>query len=272
MTADVMTPEQRSRCMRQIKSKDTSLELVVRSGLHRMGLRFRKHYARIPGSPDVAFPRARLAVFLDGDFWHGRMFRAWKGKLPDFWLRKITRNRARDASNRLEIRRMGWSFIRLWEHDVKEDLPGSLSRIADAVLKASSLAGVPPPAAALPARHVPQLSWRESAKAISRALGKQPRKAAARAGAKARDRAEDAKKPAVASKSVAFRTGRKTAHGTRENGKPEPGNSAAAGPPMTDTREDNDKEPPVTSVHGKQVTRRKSPPVQAGKASPEKCG
>jgi DNA mismatch endonuclease (patch repair protein) len=166
-----------------------------------MGLRFRKHYSPLPGTPDVAFPRARLAVFLDGDFWHGRGFETWKGKLPEFWLKKITRNRERDSADRDRIREMGWSVLRLWERDVKGDLAGSLSRIADSLLAASEAAGVPVPAGAAPDRAVPQTSWKEGARAAARALDRLRRKPSGKAGA----RSDGGKGRTLASKTVAFR-------------------------------------------------------------------
>jgi DNA mismatch endonuclease (patch repair protein) len=138
-----MTPEQRSYCMSRIKGKDTSLELRVRSELHRRGLRFRKNWKGLPGKPDVVFTRARLAVFLDGDFWHGRLFSSWKGKLKPFWLNKITRNRKRDEANRRKIRRMGWKVLRIWEHDVNRDLVGTVGRIVSAFREAAAAAGIP---------------------------------------------------------------------------------------------------------------------------------
>lgn len=71
---DPLTKAQRSYCMFQVKGKDTSLEQIVRSALHKHGLRFDKHVSDLPGKPDIVFPRHKIAVFLDGDFWHGYRF------------------------------------------------------------------------------------------------------------------------------------------------------------------------------------------------------
>ncbi|MDR1312251.1 MAG: very short patch repair endonuclease [Deltaproteobacteria bacterium] len=173
MPADSMTPEQRSYCMSRVKSKDTTMELVVRSELHRVGLRFRKNYAKLPGKPDVAFPRAKLAVFLDGDFWHGRDFSSWKGRLSEYWLKKITRNRERDQANFSEIRRMGWSVMRLWERDVKEDLAESIAKIVDSLDAAAAAAGAPAPGATVEAlKSSPSACWKDRAKALAKAPGK----------------------------------------------------------------------------------------------------
>ena len=130
---DNLTPEQRSFCMSRIKGKDTGLEMRVRSALHRRGLRFRKHAKDLPGKPDVVFRKARVAVFVDGDFWHGYRFPSWEDKVSDFWKKKINKNRERDAANHQKLRQMGWTVIRLWQHEVEEDLDACIDRVQEAV-------------------------------------------------------------------------------------------------------------------------------------------
>jgi len=130
---DNLTPEQRSFCMSRIKGKDTGLEMRVRSALHRRGLRFRKHVKDLPGKPDVVFRKARVAVFVDGDFWHGYRFPSWEDKVSDFWKKKINRNRERDAANHRKLRQMEWTVIRLWQHEVEEDFDACIDRILAAV-------------------------------------------------------------------------------------------------------------------------------------------
>lgn len=115
--------------MSQVKGKDTSIERLVRSELHRRGYRFRKHVQEIRGKPDIVFSRRKLAVFLDGDFWHGCEFPEWKGQLSDFWKRKIGKNIERDNRNVVALEEMGWHVIRIWEHELKEDFEGAVSRI-----------------------------------------------------------------------------------------------------------------------------------------------
>lgn len=127
---DTMTPEQRSRCMSRIRSKDTTPERMLRSALHQRGLRFRKHVAALPGSPDIVFTRAKVAVFVNGDFWHGYRFRRREARLSDYWRQKIKRNRARDAANFRTLRAAGWRVVRVWEHEVKHDTIGSAERIS----------------------------------------------------------------------------------------------------------------------------------------------
>lgn len=130
---DNLTPEQRSFCMSRIKGKDTGLEMRVRSALHRRGLRFRKHAKDLPGKPDVVFRKARVAVFVDGDFWHGYRFPSWEDKVSDFWKKKISKNRQRDAANHRKLCKMGWTVIRLWQHDVENNVVGCIDRIEVAV-------------------------------------------------------------------------------------------------------------------------------------------
>lgn len=130
---DRITPEQRSRLMAKVRSYDTTPERVIRSALHKKGLRFRKHVIDLPGRPDVVFTSPRVVVFVDGDFWHGYRFPAWKAKLPPYWQDKISRNRARDRRNFARLRSKGWMVIRVWEHELNKDLDACVARVTDAV-------------------------------------------------------------------------------------------------------------------------------------------
>lgn len=133
---DNLTPEQRSYCMSRVKGKDTGIELRVRSELHKRGLRFRKHVKDLPGRPDIVFSRAQVVVFVDGDFWHGYRLSSWEHKVADFWKEKIKKNRERDAKNRRRLRVMGWTVVRLWQHQVEKDFDGCIDRILLAVSSA----------------------------------------------------------------------------------------------------------------------------------------
>lgn len=133
--ADNLTPEQRRYCMSRVKGKDTGLEILVRSELHRKGFRFRKHVKDLPGKPDVVFVTAKVAVFIDGDFWHGYKFTSWEHKVSEFWKSKIWKNIERDITNRRKLRDMGWKVIRLWQHEIEENIEASINRIVSAVLK-----------------------------------------------------------------------------------------------------------------------------------------
>ena len=131
-----MTKAQRSYCMSRVRGKDTSLELLVRSALHRRGRRFFKHCRHLPGRPDVVFPSCKVAVFLDGDFWHGYRFPRWAGRLKPYWRAKIAGNRRRDRRNFRRLRAMGWRVVRVWEHQALHDLEGCIERVEKAVLPA----------------------------------------------------------------------------------------------------------------------------------------
>ena len=115
--------------MGRVRRKDTDLEQTVRSALHRKGYRFRKHVKGLPGTPDLVFTRHKLAVFLDGNFWHGYDFDSWKDKLKPFWRAKIERNMERDAQNVNDLEALGWRVLRIWQYEVKRDLPGVLARV-----------------------------------------------------------------------------------------------------------------------------------------------
>lgn len=135
---DNLTAEQRSYCMSRVKGKDTGIERRVRSELHRRGFRFRKHFRQLPGNPDVVFTRARVAVFVDGDFWHGYRLMEWEETLTPFWRVKIRRNVERDKKNHRMLRKSGWVVIRLWQHDIERNLQRCIDRIATAVEERSA--------------------------------------------------------------------------------------------------------------------------------------
>ena len=106
---------------------DTRPEVLLRTELWRVGLRYRKNVASLPGKPDIVFSRARLVIFVDGDFWHGRNWPERRTKLlngsnPDYWIRKIERNMERDAENAVKLQEQGWSIMRFWETDITSDL------------------------------------------------------------------------------------------------------------------------------------------------------
>ena len=133
---DNLTPEQRRYCMSRIKGKDTGLEMHVRSELHRRGFRYRKHVRKLPGRPDIVFVSAKVTVFVDGDFWHGYSFPLWEHKVSEFWKKKISKNRERDAQNHQMLRDMGWKVVRLWQHDIETNFEVSINLIISAVREA----------------------------------------------------------------------------------------------------------------------------------------
>jgi len=125
-----MTPAERSRAMRRVKLKNGPLEKIVQSELRKLGLRFQCHNRSLPGSPDIVFPTKHIAIFIDGDFWHGWRLSSWEHKLTPFWREKLRANRARDLRNFHRLRAHGWTVIRIWGHQIKADLPFCIKRIS----------------------------------------------------------------------------------------------------------------------------------------------
>lgn len=115
--------------MKRVKLKDGPLELLVRRELGKMGLRFQRNYKRLKGTPDIVFTQKKIAIFIDGDFWHGWRLPAWEHKLPEFWRSKLRANRKRDQRNFRRLRAADWTVIRLWEHEIKKDLHRAISKV-----------------------------------------------------------------------------------------------------------------------------------------------
>ena len=127
--------------MSRIKGRDTGPERQLEAMLRRTRRRFETHARDLPGRPDFVFRKARVAVFVDGDFWHGWRFPAWRLKLSEKWEAKIDANRRRDRRNHARLRRDGWSVVRIWEHQLKRDPQSCLVRILDALAKGPGGAG-----------------------------------------------------------------------------------------------------------------------------------
>jgi len=118
---DTLSPSERSERMRRIRSKDSKAELTVRRLVHSMGYRYRLHRRDLPGTPDMVFPSRRKAIFVHGCFWHGHEN---CGRMPksrrDFWDAKIRANKERDQRKERELEEMGWSFLVVWECQVRD--------------------------------------------------------------------------------------------------------------------------------------------------------
>ena len=129
---DVFTKKKRSEIMSRIKSKETAIERLVFSELRKRNVYFQKHYRRAPGNPDLALPMKKIAIFIDGDFWHGYKFKVRKESLPKkYWQGKIETNIKRDKRNRSKLRREGWKVLRVWEHELQRSKEKTLSKIAE---------------------------------------------------------------------------------------------------------------------------------------------
>lgn len=122
---DVLTPEQRRKNMRHIKSKDTEIEVILRKALWKKGIRYRKNYKGLPGKPDIVITKYKIAIFCDGEFFHGKNWKDLKARLEKsnnsaFWINKITRNMERDAEVNKKLFSYGWTVIRFWGMDIKK--------------------------------------------------------------------------------------------------------------------------------------------------------
>ncbi len=123
--SDVLTSAQRSKNMKHIKSKDTKIEVILRKALWNKGYRYRKNYSELPGHPDIALTKYKIAIFCDGEFFHGKDWEVLKPRLEksdnsEFWISKISRNRERDNEINKKLLFEGWTVIRFWGTDIKK--------------------------------------------------------------------------------------------------------------------------------------------------------
>lgn len=134
LVTDVLTPSQRKLCMSRNRGANTSPEVLLRRELWRRGLRYRLR-GKLFGKPDIVFWSARVAVFVDGCFWHGCWEHAVQPRTnSEFWRKKIEKNRERDQKVTEVLKNDGWSVLRIWEHEIKSDLGACAERVA-AVLR-----------------------------------------------------------------------------------------------------------------------------------------
>ena len=130
---DIMSPETRSKVMSRIRGKGTGPEQAVQSILEDLGLEFDSHDRSLAGRPDFVVRASSLCIFVDGDFWHGWRFNAWRLKLSAQWEAKIAKNRERDRRNHAKLRRQGWKVLRLWEHQMRDAPNLCRQRIVEAI-------------------------------------------------------------------------------------------------------------------------------------------
>lgn len=131
------TPEIRKR-MSSIKLKNGKAESLLAKCLWHKGLRYRKNYKKLPGSPDIAILKYHIAVFVDGEFWHGKDWQIRKGRLNknrEYWIEKIEENIARDKRDNERLESEGWQFIHFWEKDVLKDVEQCVSEIEELIYR-----------------------------------------------------------------------------------------------------------------------------------------
>lgn len=132
MKFDFNTTPERSHTMSRIKGKDTKIELKLRKALWHIGIRYRKNYQKIPGSPDIALTKYQIAIFCDSDFWHGYDWNERKNRIHSnrlYWIPKIERNIERDKEVDDQLIQLGWLPLHFWEHRINKDLAGCIKDI-----------------------------------------------------------------------------------------------------------------------------------------------
>ena len=134
--ADHLSKKQRSALMSRVGPKNSKIEIIVFSHLRKNKIHIQKHYKKVPGTPDIAKPSEKKAVFVHSDFWHGWQYPKWSKKLSsNFWRQKISANRKRDQRKLRQLRVMGWSVIVVWEHSLKKNTEITLKRVSDFLRK-----------------------------------------------------------------------------------------------------------------------------------------
>lgn len=128
-----MTEKQRHKNMQAVKANDTVPELLLRKALWHAGIRYRKNYRKLPGSPDIAITKRKIAIFVDGDFWHAKGHEGNPGEQiatnRDYWVPKLTRNVERDKEVNDALLEEGWLVLRFWESEIKKDVAACVEQI-----------------------------------------------------------------------------------------------------------------------------------------------
>lgn len=127
-----------SKNMKKIRSKDTSIEVRLRKALWHKGYRYRKNYSKLPGKPDIVLTKYKIAIFCDSEFFHGKDWEVLKARLeagnnPEYWIKKIERNRNRDAENDKKLLFLGWNVIHFWGKDILGNTDECIKVIEEAI-------------------------------------------------------------------------------------------------------------------------------------------
>lgn len=130
-------PLSKSQQMARVRNKDTAPELTLRKQLWRAGIRYRLR-PKLPGTPDLIMPRAKVAIFVDGCFWHGcPIHYVAPATNVAFWRDKLAKNRLRDEATTQSLENQGWRVLRFWEHELKDDMSSAIERIKSALQSSS---------------------------------------------------------------------------------------------------------------------------------------
>ena len=138
MTMDNLTKAQRRKNMQHIKAKDTSIEVRLRKALWNKGYRYRKNYDKLPGKPDIALTKYKVAIFCDSEFFHGKDWEVLKPRLEksnnsQYWISKISRNRERDDEINKKLLFEGWTVIRFWGKDIVNNVDECVKVVEEAI-------------------------------------------------------------------------------------------------------------------------------------------
>jgi len=133
---DRLTSEQRKKAMSHNRSRNTSIEVLLRKALWHKGIRYRKNVKALPGCPDIAITKYKVAIFCDGEFWHGKNWKKLKETIKtnrDYWIPKLERNITRDNANEKKLENMGWVVLRFWGNEITKNLNGCVDEIKETI-------------------------------------------------------------------------------------------------------------------------------------------
>jgi DNA mismatch endonuclease (patch repair protein) len=135
---DVLTAEQRHINMSHIRSKNTSIEVSLRNALWHEGIRYRKNYDKLPGKPDIAITKYKIAIFCDGEFWHGKNWNSKRDAIKtnqDYWIPKIERNIDRDNEIDKTLQSLGWTVLRFWGKEINKNLEECVEEVKETMFQ-----------------------------------------------------------------------------------------------------------------------------------------
>lgn len=137
---DRLTKEQRHKNMSHIRCKNTRIEVLLCKELRKRGYGYRKNYKELPGKPDIVLTKYKIAIFCDGEFFHGKDWacqkeRVQQGNNPEYWISKIERNMARDEEINKELLHLGWIVLRFWGKEIQKDAISCINEIENAIIE-----------------------------------------------------------------------------------------------------------------------------------------
>ena len=131
---DVFSPQKRSWVMSRIRGTNTKIDLKMKKTLGELKIKY-EMYPKMSGSPDFIIKRHKIAIFCDGDFWHGYKYHEKKKPSKKFWREKIENNMKRDRRTSARLRRDGWSVLRFWEHDIEKRIDACINKLSRKILE-----------------------------------------------------------------------------------------------------------------------------------------